>query len=401
MTVEQLRKRLDLDPVQMGFVFQPVREQGLAASRGATAFEELFLGFSVFIIASAAMLVALLFGLGIVRRASEIGLLLAIGFRQRQVRRMLVLEGLLVAAVGSLFGVLGGIAYAWLMLAGLQSWWLEAVVTPFLHLEITSRSLLIGYATGLGIAVAVIWWTARWIGRVAPRRLMAGDISQESRALIEAGRIVRPRCAVFASWSLLAAAVLLGLLAIRLDAEAQALAFFGAGSLVLTAAMLLLRSRLISARPGAAVAAGRGNLLRLAVRNAARHPGRSTLTIGLVAVAAFLIAAVSAFRIDPAAQGSSIQSGSGGFSLAAQSDQPIYADWNTKEGEANLGFSDEDSAIVSHTTTVAFRMMAGDDASCLKPLPSGLAAGARSTPIAVKPRWFLLGGFCRLRPCRA
>ena len=47
----------------MGFVFQPVKEQGLAAA-GTTPFGVLFLAFSCFIILAAVMLVALLFRLG-------------------------------------------------------------------------------------------------------------------------------------------------------------------------------------------------------------------------------------------------------------------------------------------------------------------------------------------------
>ena len=60
---EALRQRLD--PAAMGLAFQPVREQGLAASAGATDFSGLFIGFSMFLIAAAAMLVTLLFKLGV------------------------------------------------------------------------------------------------------------------------------------------------------------------------------------------------------------------------------------------------------------------------------------------------------------------------------------------------
>ncbi len=79
-----------LDPAAMGFVFQPIRAQQLAASKGATPFGVLFLCFSFFIIAAAVMLVALLFRLGIDRRAVQIGTLLAVGLSRRKVRRMLV-----------------------------------------------------------------------------------------------------------------------------------------------------------------------------------------------------------------------------------------------------------------------------------------------------------------------
>ena len=105
--------------------------------------------------------------------------------------------------------------------------------------------------------------------------------------------------------------------------------------------------------------------MRLALRNAARYPGRSTLTVGLVAAASFLIVAVSAFRLDPSHQTPSLYSGNGGFTLMAESDQPIYQDLGTPAGRADLGFSDADSRTLSAAKVVSFRVRPGDDASCL------------------------------------
>ena len=111
----------------------------------------LFLPLSFFIIAAALLLVALLFRLGFEQRASQSGLLLALGWPVRRVRRLLVVEGLAVAAVGSAWGVVIGLGYAGLMLAALRSksWWLGAITTPFLEFHFTVRSLLIGYAAGV------------------------------------------------------------------------------------------------------------------------------------------------------------------------------------------------------------------------------------------------------------
>ncbi len=76
------------------------------------------------------------------------------------------------------------------------------------------------------------------------------------------------------------------------------------------------------------------SLRRLSVANIARNPGRSTLTIGLVAAASFLIAAVSAFQLGTS------EGGTGGFELTATSDLPIHYDLNTEEGRRELGISD-------------------------------------------------------------
>ena len=90
---------------RLGFDFLPIKQQGLAASSGTTPFDVLFLLLSMFIIAAALMLVWLLFRLGVEQRASEIGLLLALGWSRPQVRRLLSLEGGVVAAVGAALGV--------------------------------------------------------------------------------------------------------------------------------------------------------------------------------------------------------------------------------------------------------------------------------------------------------
>ena len=103
---DEARKRID--PAAFGLEFQPVKQQGLEASSGATDFfSGLFIGFSIFLIASAAMLVALLFRLGVERRAKEVGLLLAAGQKPGRIQRLLLAEGALIAAAGCLIGIPG------------------------------------------------------------------------------------------------------------------------------------------------------------------------------------------------------------------------------------------------------------------------------------------------------
>ncbi len=179
MTAESLAARLDLDPAAMGFVFRPIKELALKAAGGTTPFGVLFLSFSFFVIAAAVMLVLLLFRLGIQQRARQFGLLLALGFRRRHAVRLLLVEGLIVAGVGSLAGALGGVCYAALMLWGLRTWWLPAIGTPFLKLHVEPASPAIGFASGLGLATIAIWFAVWRTSRIAPRRLLAGETSTQ------------------------------------------------------------------------------------------------------------------------------------------------------------------------------------------------------------------------------
>ncbi len=150
-TVASLGEQLKLDPAELGFELMPIKRLGLAAASGTTPFDGLFLGFSLFIMISALMLVSLLFRLGVDQRAAEIGILRAVGLRRRKVTEVLAGEALVVAAIGSLLGVVAGLGYAWLMLTGLSTWWVGAISTPFLSMYVTPLSLAIGFVRR--------WWS--------------------------------------------------------------------------------------------------------------------------------------------------------------------------------------------------------------------------------------------------
>jgi ABC-type lipoprotein release transport system permease subunit len=351
---------LDLDPAAFGFRFQPLKRQGLAASQGTTPFQVLFIAFSFFVIAAALMLVVLLFRLGIEQRAESIGILQAVGLSRRSIAGFLAAEGLLVAAVAAAAGTALGIGYAALMLSGLRTWWLAAVVTPFLTLHVEALSLVLGCLSGLLVCFAAILWTLWRSRRTSIARLLAGQFDDEG--------LLPDRKKTWTRW--LAPTGLLVALAVTvatsgLREEVRAGAFFGAGALVLTAGLLFVRRRLRNQATGPAVAVGRGNLLRLALRSAARNSARSTLSIGLIASTSFLIVAISAFHLDPTRQEPRLNSGNGGFALVAESDQPILYDLNTDDGRFNLSFSGDDSDLLAATTTFGLRVKSGDDASCL------------------------------------
>ena len=172
MTAESLAARLDLDPVEQGFVFRRSGKWPWMPPPARRPLACYFLYFSFFVIAAAVMLVVLLFRLGIEQRAKQLGLLLALGFRRRQAARLLMIEGLIVAAAGSAIGTLAGVGYAALMLLGLRTWWLPAIGTPFLTLHVEWQSPAIGFASGLVLAAVAIWLAALATG---PHRAAAAD----------------------------------------------------------------------------------------------------------------------------------------------------------------------------------------------------------------------------------
>jgi len=373
-----------MNPAALGWEFQPLRSQQLAASGGTVDFELLFLGFSFFLIAAAVMLVALLFGLGLDGRAREIGVLLALGWRTGQVRQVLGGEGFLVAALGGLLGTGLGVAYAAAMIAALRdpNLWLAAVSTPFLELHLTTKSLLVGFTSGVLICGGTLLVTVWRMGRTPLQQLIAG---QSQVARIQARRLRWPW--ILSGVCLLGAVALLPLGA-GLSGMAQAGAFFGSGSCCLIAVLSSLWARLKSGDLGG-LSAG-GGLSRLAARNAARNPSRSVLTIGLVSAATFLLVAVSAFYLDPN-EALRKESGNGGFALVGQSDQPVLKDLNNvpellKSGD--FGLIDSDAALLQTAKIYSFRVRPGDDASC-----SNLFKARRPRVLGLSESFVQRGGF--------
>ena len=264
-------------------------------------------------------------------------------------------------------GVAAGLGYAWLMLVGLRTWWLAAVSTPFLHLYAMPTSLITGFLIGVFVSLATIAWSLRQLKRATVRRLMSGEASAPTDfARSKRSPWRRLRWSWWIGWAcLLGAVALVVLLGHQTDSEAQAGVFFSSGGLVLIGALLLVWSRFHTEHRHTVVTVGPGALARLAVRNGARNPLRSTLTIGLMAAASFVIVAVSAFRLSPPATGATRDSGDGGFTFVAESDSPIYQDVNTAEGRDELGFDDSAEKLLAKTDVVSLRVHSGDDASCL------------------------------------
>src|SRR5262249_22637034 len=147
-----------LNPQDDGLVFDPVRDRSLKASAGGNDFGGLFLGFSFFLIAAALLLVGLLFRLNLDRRASEIGLLMATGFRRRAVFLLLLAEGVVLAVVGGLLGLLLAVLYSRLLLDLLRALWPGGLEESFLRPHVTALSLAIGFGAACLVSIGTIIW---------------------------------------------------------------------------------------------------------------------------------------------------------------------------------------------------------------------------------------------------
>ncbi len=164
-------------------------------------------------------------------------------------------------------------------------------------------------------------------------------------------------------------------------------AFMSAGGLLLVAAILALawRWRRQPARSGDWV--GKAALLRLAFRNAARHPARGVLAVSLLAFASFVLVIVASMR-QTAPPDLGRDSGAGGFALMLTCDVPLAGDLNTPAGRKQVGITAADDAIWSRAKFVQLRRRAGQDASC-----RNMTYPASPTILGVPDAMIARGGF--------
>ena len=369
LSPEELRARLAerlpraLDPRSLGLAVQPVRQRGLDAAAGATDFSQLFLAFSFFLIVAAALLVGLLFSLAIESRASEVGVLLAVGYRRLQVSRRLMAESLVLALVGVLAGSGLAVAYGAAVLAALGSWWVPLLGeegSGLLTVHVGLTSLALGFCASVALVLAATWWATRRLTRLPVTRLLAGTASERREALHRGGR------AKGVAWASAGVALSL-LLTTALTGVSSPVLFFGAGAALLTAGLAAVFFWL-RRDPGGldrlAETSGAVTLAGAAARNSARNPGRSLLSVALVACAAFVLVGVGAFR-KSGVEDLGRHSGAGGFELVAEASVPLRGDLAEADDRAELGLSEETAALLEGEEVFPLRLRPGEDASCL------------------------------------
>lgn len=353
LTPDALMQRLD--PAAFGLTFAPVRQTALAAANPTTDFGGLFIGLSLFLIASAALLAGLLFAFAVNRRARQVGTVLAVGWTSGTVRGWLSREALIVALAGTIIGAALGVAYSAVLLGALSTIWSGAVAGAALRLHISPTSIGLGAALALLAAMTAMHFAARTLLRERAIRLLKGELGPTDAA----DRARRGWMAtISAAASLIGAGIALTLGA-QDDRGGAVAAFFAGGALLLVCGILTARIALVRLLAGGAAAAL--SAWRLAAQSAARRPGRSTACIALLACGCFLVVAVGMNRLDTPQPGQR-DSGTGGFALLAQSSIPLLVDLNEPATRQTLNL---DAELFADVSVVPLRVRGGDEASCL------------------------------------
>ena len=238
----------------------------------------ILLGFGAVALATAAIVIANTFTITLAQRTGELALLRCVGAAKTQVRRMVLLEALLLGVLASVVGVLVGVGAAWGMLAVGRT--LDLGIPLGSGLAVTALAVVLPLVVGTVVTVLASLQPATRATRVSPLAAL--------RPTDTAGKGRR------AGWVRLALAVLLGglgLAAMLFAASNRQMLIGVAGGLlsflgVLLAAVVIVP---LAVRALGVVVRRTGVPGRLAVDNAVRNPGRAAATSAALLLGVTLI----------------------------------------------------------------------------------------------------------------
>jgi len=342
---------------KLGLRFTPVRQIARDAVAQAMDFGGLFVGMSLFLIVAALILLGLLYVFGIQQRASEIGLLLAVGFPRGKVRALFLCEACPTAVLGAVFGAAAGVAFARLLLAGLAHYWPGAVAGTAIRFHAEFTTLLLGISATL-LCVFFIVLGAVWRGtRHSAHELLTGDLTSVAPVAAHGKR----RWALLASTSAVLLAAGTAAYAWLTKPDNLTEPFFAIGTFLLLAGfgycwwLLAHLERRTTFKPP--------RLWKIALANLTRRRGRSLSVAGLAACGCFLVFAVSSMQENVALHADERSSGSGGFRIFAEATAPIVG--TPEEVSRQLGVQVGGWTAGSRLRAVPLKVRDGDDAGCL------------------------------------
>ncbi|MYB64369.1 ABC transporter permease, partial [Candidatus Poribacteria bacterium] len=372
-------------PDQLGFQTISLRSEGLKSSKGSSDFGMLFSSMSGFIIIAVALLVGMVFRLGVEQRSREIGIFQAVGYPVANIRRRFLYEGVIITCVGSILGCLLAIGYAQLMIYGLKTWWLPAIGTPFIQIHISILSLLIGTFISFVVVMFSIYRTVGRLGKISTVSLLSGKTDFGDTAITpeQSKKRVPGKKSAFALLGIVGIAILVNILpfsskvteAFNNFANQPVFAFF-----LITITVLLIGWYYFDTWLKYQSVSSQLSRIRFALKNTARQPSRSKTCVLTISLACCIIVAVGANRQDTAPVSD--------YAYVAESALPLHHNLNSSEGRFELGFSDEDAEILSESVIYPFRVLPGEDVSCLnlyKPEKPQIL-GAPDTIVAVE-KW--------------
>ncbi len=337
----------EINPADLGMTIEPIRKQGIHAAQNGTDFSGLFIGMSFFILIASIVLTSLLFRLNLETRSAQVGLLSALGFQQKQVRSFYLLEGLIIAFVGGIIGVIVSLFYTQFVFKILNSLWFEIVRTNVLEIKILPTTLFAGLMISLIVSLLAIFISVK---RFQNRKAI--DLQNNLHSNKRKWSKLISNALLYLSLTI---SIAIFIKQIFFAEQINPALFFLTGGLLLLGLLLLFQKTLVKLELRKKLEIRLG---KLAMLNLTRNKSRSLTVVILFALGTFLVVSTGSNKLDLFANAQEKSSGTGGFLFFAETTMPVLFDINNKDKR-------DEEGIYEDFDVVQLRKIEGDDASCL------------------------------------
>jgi ABC-type antimicrobial peptide transport system permease subunit len=337
----------------LGITIASVRNEGLSAAGNSLDFGELFLSLSFFIIVAAVLLTALIHSLNTVLRSQETAILAGLGFSRKRIIIFRFAESSVVIVAGGITGALAGILYNKFLVAGLNSVWHDAVRERMLEVHVQLSALAVGSISGILIALISIYIVTHQKLKQPVAELVKGSNDYITRA----SNNKKSKTLSIIGFT---GAIVLVFVSIFTSSYENPALFLSAGALFLVGSIALIAFKISSTSKNKDAPF---NTAKLVLRNIGRNRSRSLTAVSVLALGTYIIVLTGSYRKTFYGEENQPKSGTGGYSLWAETTMPMSFNLNSPDGRKNLVLdNDEDLNKVNFNQ---FLTLDGDDASCL------------------------------------
>jgi putative ABC transport system permease protein len=336
-----------LDPLKSGFTISDIRTKSSNAASDGVDFSSLFLSLSFFIIVSCLILLSLALSMFFDSRREQVRTYFALGFRNKQIRNLLLSETLIISAAGAIAGIILGLLFNKLIIIALNSVWRGAVQTNTLTSEFGFVPVITGFVTTIAItSLFLLVKSGKYLKKLGT--IETGTLKMHSPNLNLLFLIIT-----------FIAAVAILIISFISSAHATELSFISG---LLLFCLFVLGFRHYYIRSAEKVRSIKSRKRNLAKQFYHFNPAHAITPVIFIAAGIFAVIITGANRKVISEKMLLPKGGTGGYMLWAESAVPVRENLNSTEGRKEFGLDEND---LKDLIIVPARRLSGDDASCL------------------------------------
>jgi ABC-type antimicrobial peptide transport system permease subunit len=328
-----------LDPAISGFQVDDIYNESIDAAENSVDFGTLFLGLGFFLILASFVLLSFAVSFYFDLKKVEVRTMYALGFRNRTIHRLLLLEATVTAFAACIAGSLAGYLINIFLIGALNTVWTGAVQTNTLVPSFDAVSMITGFSVTLILSVIFMFVKIR-------RYLKNLRISGTKHLNV-------PNRSMNLIFLMIAGTVTLVLFVLSLFQEEMISLSFISGSMMLITFIFIWRQFWIS---------GRKRKSNLSALYYSFYPSYAVTPVLFIAAGIFAVFITAVNRKNFESGVNDRSSGTGGYLLWMETSLPVRDDLNSRSGRLNTGMDDDS---LDRLAFVQMKRSEGNDASCL------------------------------------